>query len=250
MIPELAATAAAALAASCAYAALSSGSQLFGRTVIASRNPNEIALTFDDGPNDPYTGRLLEVLDRHQVRATFFMIGRFVRQRPEIVRSVQAAGHLIGNHTMTHPWLVIESPARVRRELAECNAALEDVLGSKVEFFRPPHGSRRPDVLQTAGELGLTPVMWNVFGYDWKPQNDAARIAGYMNRGIGRNRRIGRGTNIALHDGGQAGIGQDRRATIEAVRAFLAGYRTDVSATKADFVTVDRIAAQSMPEMN
>src|SRR5271163_739127 len=156
------------------YAALSAGSQLFGRTVIANRNPNEIALTFDDGPNDPYTFHLLDILARHQVRATFFMIGRFVRQRPDIVRAVHAAGHLIGNHTMTHPWLVLELPSRVRQELADCNAALEDVLGEKIEYFRPPHGSRRPDVLRTAHELGLTPMMWNVMGYDWKPGIGAA----------------------------------------------------------------------------
>src|SRR5271156_5213868 len=112
-----AAVAGVAAAGLCTYAALSAGSQLFGRTLIANRNPNEIALTFDDGPNDPYTQQLLDILDQHQVNATFFMIGRFVRQRPDIVRQVHAAGHLIGNHTMTHPWLVLESPKRVRQEI-------------------------------------------------------------------------------------------------------------------------------------
>jgi peptidoglycan-N-acetylglucosamine deacetylase len=210
-----------AAAGSCAYAALSAGSQLFGRTLIANRDPNEIALTFDDGPNDPYTFQLLEILAEHQVRATFFMIGRFVRQRPDIVRAVQAAGHLIGNHTMTHPWLVLESPAKVRRELADCNAALEDVLGERVNYFRPPHGSRRPDVLRTARELGLTPVMWNVIGHDWEPGIRPEDVLGHVERGIRRNRRAGWGSNIVLHDGGQAGIGQDRRATVETVRDSL-----------------------------
>lgn len=192
------------------YAALSAGSQLFGRTLIANRNRNEIALTFDDGPNDPYTEQLLEILAEHQVRATFFMIGRFVRQRPDIVRAVQAAGHLIGNHTMSHPWLVVESPAKVRHELADCNAALEDVLGERVRYFRPPHGSRRPDVLRAARELGLTPVMWNVIGHDWEPGIRAEDVLSHVERGLRRNRRAGRGSNIVLHDGGQAGIGQDR----------------------------------------
>ncbi len=203
------------------YAALSAGSQLFGRTVIAGRNPNEIALTFDDGPNDPYTGQLLDSLAEHQVRATFFMIGRFVRERPDIVRAVQAAGHLIGNHTMTHPWLVLETPARVRRELADCNAALEDALGERVSYFRPPHGSRRPDVLRAARELGLTPVMWNVIGHDWEAGIRAEDVLGHVEKGIGRNRRGGWGSNIVLHDGGQAGIGQDRSATVEAVRRLI-----------------------------
>src|SRR5277367_5544115 len=170
------------------YAALSAGSQLFGRTLIANRNPNEIALTFDDGPNDPYTFQLLDILAEHQVRATFFMIGRFVRQRPDIVRAVHAAGHLIGNHTMTHPWLVLETPAKVRQELAGCNAALEDILGERVSYFRPPHGSRRPDVLRMARELGLAPVMWNVIGHDWEPGIRAEDILGHVDRGISRNR--------------------------------------------------------------
>jgi peptidoglycan/xylan/chitin deacetylase (PgdA/CDA1 family) len=210
-----------AAAGTCAYAALSAGSQLFGRTLIADRNPNEIALTFDDGPNDPCTFQLLEILAQHRVRATFFMIGRFVRQRPDIVRAVHAAGHLVGNHTMTHPWLVLEPPARVRRELADCNAALEDLLGERVAYFRPPHGARRPDVLRAARNLGLTPVMWNVIAHDWEPGIQAANVLENVEKGVGRNRRAGRGSNIVLHDGGHAGIGQDRSSTVEAVRAFL-----------------------------
>jgi peptidoglycan-N-acetylglucosamine deacetylase len=217
------------------YAALSAGSQLFGRTLIANRNPNEIALTFDDGPNDPYTFQLLEILAAHQVRATFFMIGRFVRRRPDIVRAVQAAGHLIGNHTMTHPWLVLESPANVRRELADCDAALEDVLGERVSYFRPPHGSRRPDVLRMAGELRLTPVMWNVIGHDWEPGICTEDVLGHVERGISRNRRAGWGSNIVLHDGGPAGIGQDRSATVGAVRSFL----PKLLAEGLSFVTLD-----------
>jgi len=239
MLPELAATAAAiAIAGTGAYASLSAGSQLFGRTLVASRDPNEIALTFDDGPNDPYTGQLLEILNQHKIRATFFVIGRFVRQRPDIVRAVQAAGHLIGNHSMTHPWLVVESSARVRQELADCNSALQDVLGERVHYFRPPHGARRPDVLRTAHELGLTPVMWNVFGYDWKPQNDAARIQSFVAKGLHRNRRAGRGSNITLHDGGQAAIGQNRSATVGAVKALLSN--TD---TAMRFLGVDQLQA-------
>src|SRR5271170_378576 len=230
-----AAVAGIAVAGLCTYAALSAGSQLFGRTLIANRNPDEIALTFDDGPNDPYTFQLLEILAQHQIRATFFMIGRFVRQRPDIVRAVAAAGHLIGNHTMTHPWLAFESPSRVWQELAGCNAALEDVLGKKIKYFRPPHGSRRPDVLRTVGELGLTPVMWNVIGHDWEPGISAVEIQRHVEKGIERNRRAGRGTNIVLHDGGQAGIGQDRGATVGAVSDLISRFLT----IGVQFVTID-----------
>ncbi len=109
---------AAAAAATCTYAALSAESQIFGAVLVAPKRPREIALTFDDGPNDTATERLLEVLAAHKVRATFFMIGRSVRQRPQIARAVAAAGHLIGNHTMTHPWLAWQTGTRIREELS------------------------------------------------------------------------------------------------------------------------------------
>src|SRR6202041_3251273 len=122
-------TAAGLLAGGCTYAALSAQSQIFGEILIASRNPNEIALTYDDGPNDIVTERLLDLLAQHNIRATFFLIGNFVRQRPQIARAVASSGHLIGNHTMTHPWLAWQSTARIRQELTDCNAILEDTLG-------------------------------------------------------------------------------------------------------------------------
>jgi peptidoglycan/xylan/chitin deacetylase (PgdA/CDA1 family) len=114
----------------CAYASLWPTSQIFGRTLIAGDDGNEVALTFDDGPNDAATLQLLEVLARHVVRATFFNMGNFARERPEIVRQVAAAGHLVGNHTMSHPRLSTASAARVRQEIADCNAALEEIMGA------------------------------------------------------------------------------------------------------------------------
>ena len=148
------------------YAALSSGSQLFGHTIIAGNDPNEAALTYDDGPNDIATDTLLEVLARYNARATFFMIGSFVRQRPEIVRRVHAAGHLIGNHTHTHPWLSFQSSRAIREQLRSCNQALEDAIGAPIHYLRPPHGARRPMVFRIAEELGLKLVQWNATGHD------------------------------------------------------------------------------------
>lgn len=210
----------AAVAGGAAYAALWPQSQLFGRVLVAGSNPNEIALTYDDGPNDDATERLLEVLARHQVHATFFLIGGFVRQRRALVRSIAAAGHLIGNHTMTHPWLSWQTSSRIRQELAGCNAALEDALGAPVRFFRAPHGARRPIVLRTARELGLTAVQWNITAFDWNPI-PADEILGHVIRGISRNQRRHRASNILLHDGGHLGIGQPRMPSVEATDRLL-----------------------------
>ena len=226
MLAALATVGAAGILAAggCAYAAIAPESQLFGRTIVAGRDPREFALTYDDGPNDPWTSHLLDLLAQHNLRATFFLIGRFVRQRPDLVREIRDAGHLIGNHTVSHPWLAVQSPRRVREELAGCNAALEEILGEPVRFFRPPHGSRRPDVLRAARELGLTPVMWNAMGYDWRTNTTAGQVAAHLERGIARNQRRGRGSNLLLHDGGHLAMGADRSQSVEATRLILERY--------------------------
>ena len=216
------------------YASAWPTSQIFGRTLIAGDDPGQIALTFDDGPNDAATPELLEVLARHGVRATFFAMGSYARQRPEMVRAAAAAGHLLGNHTMSHPKLSVQPAARVRQELADCNAVLEDVTGVAAHFFRPPFGARRPMVLRAARELGLTPVMWNVTGYDWNPIGTEG-ILKNLNAGIARNRERGRSSNLLLHDGSHRGMGWERMDTVRAVDRLL----TARSGTTARFVTVD-----------
>ena len=203
-----------------AYAANWPTSQVFGCTVLAGTDIQEVALTFDDGPNDPYTQRLLDLLDRHQVRATFFLIGDFVRQRPQIARGIRQGGHLLGNHTMTHPSLAWERPARVREELTACNAAIEDATGEAVKWFRPPFGARRPDVLRTAAELGLTPVMWNVTAHDWDA-TDPVALAARVQSGMQRNQQRHRGSNILLHDGGHLHLGVDRSVSLAAAARLL-----------------------------
>jgi peptidoglycan-N-acetylglucosamine deacetylase len=203
-----------------AYAANWPTSQIFGHTVLAGCDVHEVALTFDDGPNDPYTYRLLELLARHGVRATFFLIGSFVRRQPEIPRAIIQGGHLLGNHTMSHPALLWEHPARVREELAACNAAIADATGEAVQWFRPPFGSRRPDVLRAAAELGLTPVMWNVTAHDWDA-TDSQALAERVQSGIRRNQRRQKGSNILLHDGSHRQLGTDRSVTLAATGALL-----------------------------
>ncbi len=211
-------------AGSYAYAGMWPGSQIFGPCVVDAKCPTQIALTYDDGPSDPDTFELLDVLAKHGVRATFFMIGQFVRQRAQIARAVAAAGHLIGNHTMTHPLLLFRSPEVVRQQLRDCNAALEDALGMPVRWFRPPHGSRRPDILRSARELGLTTVMWNAMGYDWRPTTPEA-VRHHILRGFRKNQKRGHATNVLLHDGGQADHGQDRSHTVAATDRLISYWK-------------------------
>src|SRR3984957_9175265 len=217
-----------------AYAALVPTSQLFGRTLIAGPDIDEVALTFDDGPNDPYTQRLLDLLAHHQVCAIFFLVGNFVRLRPDVARAILQAGHLIGNHTMSHPSLMWERPSRVREELAGCNALLEDVTGQAVHYFRPPFGARRPDVLRTAVDLGLTPVMWNITAHDWDA-TDPVALAGRVQTALSSNQRRRKGSNLLLHDGSHRQLGTDRSVTLAATRMLLESW----AGNSLRFVTVD-----------
>jgi len=194
-------------------------SQVYGRT-FTGLNPGSrlLALTYDDGPNDPYTWRLLEVLERHGAKATFFLIGRFVEQKPEIARAVVEAGHAIGSHTWDHPNLIFAPASEVRRQLQRTQHIIRDVTGVDVQLFRPPFGGRRPATLRMAHAAGLRPVMWNVSCYDWRPIPAGEIVAHAV-------RQIRGGDVILLHDGEYHRIGVDRSRSIEASDRILSRYR-------------------------
>jgi peptidoglycan-N-acetylglucosamine deacetylase len=213
---------AAAAAGYAGYATMAPASQLYGRTLTHGNDAQQMALTYDDGPNDPHTLRLLELLARHQARATFFLIGKYVRLRPEIARAIQAAGHPIGNHTYNHPNLIFASAARLRRELEDCRKALEDAIGAPAPLFRPPFGGRRPNVLRTARSLGLEPVMWSVTGYDWDAESSQAIVDKVSSQVDSRRQR--QSEIILLHDGSHLGFGTDRHLTIQATQQLLEKY--------------------------
>jgi peptidoglycan-N-acetylglucosamine deacetylase len=212
-------TAVAAVAAG--YQSMAPTGQWYGHTFTGlAPGTKQLALTYDDGPNDPHTLRLLEVLAKHDVRVTFFLIGRYVRQHPEIAREVVKAGHVVGNHTFKHPLLTLKSASEVRRELTDCRSALQDAIGEHSNLFRPPFGGRRPAVLRVARELGLEPVMWNVTGYDWNAPPSAA-----IEQKV--SKQIRGGDVVLLHDGGHKQMGADRSQTILATDHLIARYQSE-----------------------
>ena len=216
-------TTAAAAAAASAYQSIAPTGQWYGQTFASGiRGSKQIALTYDDGPNDPHTLKLLDVLAKHSVRATFFMIGRYVQRRADIARAVAQAGHIIGNHTFTHPLLIFKSEAQTRAELLDCQSALQDTIGAHSSLFRPPFGGRRPATIKVALELGMRTVMWNVTGYDWN-----APPAAVIESKVVRQMRGG--DVVLLHDGGHRALGADRAQTVMAtdsliLRCKAAGY--------------------------
>jgi peptidoglycan/xylan/chitin deacetylase (PgdA/CDA1 family) len=189
--------------------------QWYGRTFTHLPRPSKkLALTYDDGPSDAYTVPLLEVLSKHNVRATFFLIGRYVQQLPHLAREMAEAGHVVGNHTYTHPQLIFESRTQIRAQITACRNILNDALGEHSNLFRPPFGGRRPAVMRIAREEGLEPVMWSVTGYDWNPTT-SERIERHVER------QLRGGDVILLHDGGHREMGVDRAATVAATDRLI-----------------------------
>jgi peptidoglycan/xylan/chitin deacetylase (PgdA/CDA1 family) len=206
-----------------AYASLWPGSDLFGKALRAPARPGEIALTFDDGPNPAWTPRLLDVLAEHGAQATFFLLGGFAQAEPELVRRIAAEGHLIGNHSWSHPRLSQSTLTRIHDELAWTSTVLEQTTGTAVKYFRPPFGARRPAVFRIARELGLEPVLWNAMTDDWS-EPSAERIAARLGEKVNGLTRSGRAVNVVLHDGGHRAQGTDRGPSVSAAQRLMARY--------------------------
>ena len=198
--------------------------QTFGTTVTqVPVQQKVVALTFDDGPNPPYTDEIVDYLHRAHVPATFFVVGKAVQAHPDIVRLEVRDGDAIGNHTWDHAHLVLLSKAHVERELDDAENAIVHATGVRPTLFRPPFGARDFLVLRVARERGYSVIMWSVpLPSDWSNPPPAVieqRVLKYVKNG----------SIIVLHDGNKGGAG-NRASTVAAtaliVKALLQrGYR-------------------------
>jgi peptidoglycan/xylan/chitin deacetylase (PgdA/CDA1 family) len=227
-----------------AYGGLHSQSQLFGPTLRHTRSAKQFALTFDDGPNPAATPRLLDLLDRHKVRATFFLIGSYVRACPELARETAARGHQICNHTETHPNLFWVSPVRLRQELENCQAAIAEVIGQTPRWMRPPFGARSPFLDGIARKMGFRAVvMWTQMPGDWKPKPAEwliAKMRPVMAHIEHRGSDAKQGGDIlVLHDGDHRFLNADRNRTLQALEYWLPRWRD----AGLEFVTIEDVAA-------
>lgn len=212
-------------------AAESPGSQIFGKTLVSGpRDERVVALTYDDGPNPPYTTAIVDVLRQEHVHATFFVVGQAVQAYPGVVRREALDGNAIGNHTWAHEHLVLDDSASLRETLERTDRAIYGVTGIHTRIMRPPYGGRDWLVLREVRKLGYTPVMWSVpLANDWEypPANVIAqRVLRY----------VGDGSIIVLHDGNRGIVCArthqpshvcDRSADVEATRLIVQTLKTE-----------------------
>lgn len=196
-----------------------------------TRERPEVALTFDDGPQPPYTGQVLDILERYGIPATFFCVGIYARAHPEQLARMRDAGHSIGNHTWSHPFLPELSRPQFTRQIGRTNEAIAEVTGAEPTLFRPPYGSRSPEVMGWLSEIGITSVLWDVAPDDWAMPGTET-----ISRSVVEEARPG--SIVLLHDSGG-----DRSQTVAALPAMIEGLLDH----GFGFVRVDDLAPAARP---
>ncbi len=195
-------------------------------------NPREklLALTFDDGPHPIFTEKLLALLKQLDVKASFFVVGKMVERNPQLLKEIAADGHLVGNHTFSHVTLTKIPLNEVRAEYEACNDIVENTIGQRMRFCRPPGGDYDRQVVKAATEQGLTTVLWTDDPGDYaSPGTHVIEMKTLS--------RMSNGGIILLHDGIQQTL-DVLPQIIQYARAH--GYR---------FVTVDELMNSLVPTM-
>jgi peptidoglycan/xylan/chitin deacetylase (PgdA/CDA1 family) len=189
--------------------------QWFGHIIThGDRSDRRVAVTFDDGPDDPFSLQISRILDEHGAKGTFFEVGKAIDARPEIARALYADGQLLGNHSYHHDywrWLDPRYP-----ELDRTESAFRRQLGVCPAFFRPPHGQRTPFMLAHVSSKGMHAVTWDVSAGDWAT-HDAALVARRILDGVKP------GSIILLHDGIDGTVTADRSVLVAALPMILDG---------------------------
>lgn len=166
-------------------------------------------LTFDDGPNPEYTPHILDTLAKYDVRAMFFLCGECVVQNKELVARMAEEGHVVGNHTWTHPLLTSLKRREIRDEMASTSDAIEDSYGERPQWFRAPYGAWNRAAFQLGAAMGMEPMAWTVDTTDWTTPG-VSTIVDRVESGAAP------GVVVLSHD-----AGGDRSQTVRAIREWL-----------------------------
>ena len=163
--------------------------------IIRSMPDENIYLTFDDGPDENITPRLLELLSKHKIKATFFMVGQKAERYPEIVLQIHKNGHAIGNHSYTHPHLIFKSKESIEEEIKRTDEAVFEITGKRPTLFRPPHGQFGFAVLSILKSTNHRMVLWSASSQDYKVKTSTEKIQARMKK------YVRPGKIVLMHDG-------------------------------------------------
>jgi peptidoglycan-N-acetylglucosamine deacetylase len=209
------------------------GRTTFGTVTSVNTRQPLAAITFDGGPDAQWTPQVLDVLDAHGAKATFFVIGKYVEAHPDIVQRQHAGGHALGNHTYEHPSLPLVTQAQRRRELETCAAALAP-YPQALQLFRAPYLDENLASRFSSWRQGYTAIACSLHASDWEDR-DAEEIAQTLTEGAHP------GDVIMLHDAVCDQRYRSRAAMIQALDRFLAA-RTDIR-----FVTIPELLSAGRP---
>jgi peptidoglycan/xylan/chitin deacetylase (PgdA/CDA1 family) len=171
---------------------------------------NLVSLTFDDGPSGEWTFKYLEVLEKHEARATFFVVGERVIRYPEQVRAVASSGHELGAHSLFHQRLAKFTSLEMLRDLRATRAVIEAVAQVEVSLFRPPYGEYNQELLERAGSLRQHTILWNIDPRDWTSPSPEDLVKHVVSTGED-------GAIIILHEG--------KKNTLKALPGIIRGFR-------------------------
>jgi polysaccharide deacetylase family sporulation protein PdaB len=193
-----------------------------------SSQKRQVALTFDDAPDDRFTPQILDMLKRNGVRATFFIVGSRADKHPESVRRILREGHVIGNHSYSHPNFQKLGNTRFRNEVLAANRSIRHITGRSPKLIRPPYGNVNEEQIKWLASRNFKIINWNVDSLDWK---------GLSARQVTRNvlDQTKAGSIILQHAGG--GVGEDLTGTVQALPAIIRKLREQ----GMEFVTVPEL---------
>ena len=200
--------------------------------VISHSSPEQkiIALTFDDGPYEPYTSKILDILKEENIKATFFILGYNAEKYPETVKRIVAEGHQIGNHTYSHKDLLKMTRSEIIEELDTTNKILFKITGQNIYIMRPPFGAKDANVVKTAQERGLNVVNWSVDGKDWLNRGADITSKEILNK-------TKNGDIILMHDGDEIKSEDSREQSVLVIKIII----TDLKAQGYEFTTIDKL---------
>ncbi|MFD5568453.1 polysaccharide deacetylase family protein [Streptomyces cadmiisoli] len=168
-----------------------------------------MVLTFDDGPDRRYTPDILSTLRAYDVRAMFFVCGEMVVDNKDLLAEMAEEGHVVGNHTWSHPLLTELSRGRIRSEMERTSDVIEETYGERPRWFRAPYGAWNRSAFQLGAELGMEPLAWTVDTLDWT-EPGTRTIVDQVENGAGP------GVVVLAHD-----AGGDRSQSVRALRDYL-----------------------------